>query len=381
MTMNKEQLINVIWGATLMGGGGGGSIQNGLQLLETYCEAHGEPKLELISYKDMAEGSYAAVTAGMGSPAAIEGHDFTPYAVNAFALLQDMAKRMGKELSYCIPVELGGFNTFVPMLISLLNGTPFVDADGAGRAVPALDTLLLHVNGCATSPLAMASDNNDKITIDLANAHDAKLAEKLGRDVCIEFGMKAGLSGWMVTKEDIEQRIVDGSITLVEKIGAICRKNIGTPEKIFEELEAANLVPVKKIAVGKVTKVESKTSGGFDYGLVTIEGDTGTYRIDFQNENLLLSKQKGGELVPVMTVPDITCMYCIDAVPESPAEPGMPLSNADVKVGMTVGLGVIKVNAKWFATNGTWWNVWKDYLDIINYHGPNIPFEEVGKEA
>ena len=375
--MHYEELVDVIWGATLMGGGGGGSIQNGLQLLDTYRKAHGEPELNLLSYQERDEKSEAAVTAGMGSPAAIEGHDFTPYAVNAFALLQDMAKRMGKELSCCIPVELGGFNTFVPMLISLLNGSPFVDADGAGRAVPALDTLLLHVNGCATSPLAMSNANNDKVTIELTDAHDAKLAEKLGRDVCIEFGMKAGLSGWMVTREDIEKRIVDGSITLVQKIGAICRKHLNDPEHIFAAIAAENIVPVKQVAVGKVTKVESKTSGGFDYGLVTIEGDTGTYRIDFQNENLLLSKRNGDAFVPIMTVPDITCMYCIKAMEGSPAQPGMPLSNADVKEGMEVGLGVIKVNKKWFVTDGTWWNVWKDYLDIVHYAGPNIPFEKV----
>ncbi|MED9781329.1 MAG: DUF917 family protein, partial [Peptococcaceae bacterium] len=58
---------------------------------------------------------------------------------------------------YTMPVEMGAFNTFAPMLISLMTGLPTLDADAAGRAVPGLDTLLSHINGGATSPLAMAT--------------------------------------------------------------------------------------------------------------------------------------------------------------------------------------------------------------------------------
>lgn len=378
--LNEEQIIDVIWGATLLGGGGGGSSQNGLDMLQAYKKSHDKVELELVTYNEMSDSSFAAVTAGMGSPAAIVGVDFSTYAIHAFELLQEMAKRQGKELNYCIPVELGGFNTFVPMLISLVKGIPFVDADGSGRAVPALETLLLNVNGCATSPLAMANEVNDKITIELADPYNAVLAEKLGRDVCIEFGMKAGLSGWMVTKNDIQKRIVDGSISLVEQIGHICRTTTNKMN-IFEEIRKRdNLVDVKIICKGQVVEVFTDTSGGFDYGHVIVNSNAGTYRIDFQNENLLLSRIRGDKCEPIMTVPDIICMYCIKPTKDSKVEPGMPLSNADVKKGMDIGLGIIKVNEKWFNDekgDKKWWTVWEEYLKRIDYTGENIPFEDV----
>ena len=63
------------------------------------------------------------------------GVDFSKYAANAFTLLQEVAARYGKDLQYNIPVELGGFSIFFPLLLSLITGFPTVDADGAGRAV------------------------------------------------------------------------------------------------------------------------------------------------------------------------------------------------------------------------------------------------------
>lgn len=374
--LNEEALINVIWGATLLGGGGGGSLQSGLDMLEAYKKAHPdkELKLELITYEEMEQSTYAAVTAGMGSPQAIIGLDFSKYAINAFELLQVMAKRENKELKYSIPVELGGFNTFVPMLISLVKGIPFIDADGAGRAVPALETLLLHVNGCATSPLAMANDVNDKITIELSDSYNAPLAEKLGRDVCIEFGMKSGLSGWMVTADDIRDKIVDGSISLVEKVGKLFRA-AEKKSNCLEDLAAAGIVNTKVIGKGKVVEVFTDVSGGFDYGYVLVAGEDGKeYKVDFQNENLLVSADN----MPLMTVPDIIGMYCIETLEGSLVKNGMPLSNADVQKGMIVGIGAIKVNEKWFkdaAGDKKWWTVWNECMEKIKYTGGHIPFE------
>lgn len=165
--LKEEQLIDVIWGATLMGGGGGGAMVGGTDLLDTYKKLHPEKPVELTLLEtcDMDPEAYGAVTAGMGAPTVLKNVDFSQYAVNAFNALKEMGAKMDppRKLEYSVPVELGGFNTFCPMLISLLNDIPFIDCDGAGRAVPALDTLLLHINGLDTSPLAMADGKNNKV--------------------------------------------------------------------------------------------------------------------------------------------------------------------------------------------------------------------------
>ena len=305
-TLTEQQMIDIIWGATLMGGGGGGSISSGMDLLNAYKRDHPDAKIEvdLITVDEM-KGGYAAATAGMGAPAAIVGVDFSKYAANAFSLLQEVAARHGKDLRYNIPVELGGFSIFFPLLLSLITEFKTVDADGAGRAVPALETLLLHVNGCPTSPIALANGVNDKITVELADSHNAPLAEKIGRDICGEFGNMVGISGWLVDKTDIENRIITGSITLCEKIGAIMRRANCPAEKLFEMLASEKLVQSKVVCVGDVTDIRVETHGGFDYGTLDVTDGTNSYRVNFQNENLLLQKKTDAGYEDLMTVPDL----------------------------------------------------------------------------
>lgn len=362
--LNEEQLIDVIWGATLMGGGGGGSASIGVALLETYKKLHPEKPVELalIEPGDMEAGSYAAVTAGMGAPTVLKTVDFSKYAVNAFNTLKEMAADMkpSRKLTYCFPVELGGFNTFCPMLISLLEGIPFIDADGAGRAVPALDTLLLHINGLDTSPLAMADDKDNQVCIKLKDPKDAPMGEEIGRWICTAFGQLSGLSGWMVTKDEILKSLPCGTVTLCEKIGhelRACAKNGGNA---FEVLSAAG-IECRYLTRGKVVKQENLQAKGFDYGKVYVQADDGEWIIYFQNENLLVAHD--GK--PIMTVPDITCYYN--------AATGEPLTNADISEGMDICLGAIKApDAWWYSAD--MFDVWKPFLSNVGYEGGNIPF-------
>lgn len=62
-------------------------------------------------------------------------------------------------------MELGGFNTFTPILSSMIEGIPMVDADGAGKAVPGLETVISHVNGLPTGPYVMGSIQGDAYVV------------------------------------------------------------------------------------------------------------------------------------------------------------------------------------------------------------------------
>ncbi len=374
--MYEQQIIDMIWGATLLGGGGGGSMQNGLDLLAKYKEAHPGPVTVIIcEAEDMNEGEYAAVTAGMGAPSAIQRTDFSAYATNAFVALQEMAAKMTppKNLKYSLAVEMGGFNTFVPMLISLVNNIPLIDADGAGRAVPALNTLLLHVNGCDTSPLAMANGDNDKINIELNDPRNAELAEEIGRHICMAFDMMSGLAGWMLQKEEIKNKIVTNSVTKAKDIGGVFRECIakGDVGNVLEALFERKIVEGKVICKGVVTGFETIQEEGFDRGEVFIsdfKDPLTSWQIDFQNENLLLSKFVGGAKIPYMTVPDIICMYDLKT--------GAPLTNADISLNMEVALGVLAVDDKWWL-NPSMFDVWRPLLARVGYTGENLPYRKL----
>jgi len=385
--LNEENMRDIIWGATLMGGGGGGSISSGTLLLDSYKDRHpGEVlDVEMIDATDMPANTYAAATAGMGAPAAIAGVDFSAWAANAFAVLRDLAARDGKTLAYNYPVELGGFSTFFPLLLSLQSGLPTVDCDGAGRAVPALETLLLNVNDCPTSPLGLANGDNDKITIELDNPLNAPTAEKIGRNISAAFGNMVGISGWLVDKNDIQNKICVGTISLSQQIGAILRRSNYPIANRFEALASELGMQVKIICKGRITDIHTETHGGFDYGTMTVRDDRQGYHgeqfsIKFQNENLVLSRVDTTGNEPLMTVPDLTCFYCIDPNGNDNATAGMPLSNADCRIGMDIALAVIKVDPKWFANPTSpmkWWDVWAECMRTAEYTGPYLSYDNV----
>lgn len=383
-TLEYKDIINVIWGATLMGGGGGGSMKNGLDMLKKYMYDHKlEPKdifIKLLDPKDLDPNAYAAVTAGMGAPTAIKDVDFSVYATNAFNLLSEMAAQMGRKITYSFAVELGGFNTFVPMLISLVQKIPFVDTDGAARAVPALNTLLLHVNGNDTSPLAMADGYEgttecDKVTISLKDPKNAEMAELLGRDILHDFGKNmSGLSGWMLKRDAIEKTLPAGTVTLCGKIGEILQDKLITQK--FSHLKSTGILDCREIARGKVTAGETKQGAGFDYGYVEVTDSPGgkVFRVDFQNENLVLS-EGGGKIGNVlMTAPDIIACYNFDT--------NQPLTNADFfdeqgkLIDQRVVMGVIKVSDRWWDTGYDRVNeIWKGYFANVKYTGDVVRYQ------
>lgn len=368
--LKEQDLVNVIYGATVLGAGGGGSATGGMDLLNKYKEMNpGKPiELTLLDPKEMDDDAYAAITAGMGSPKALLGKDFTPYAVNSFEALVDMAAKMGRKLKYCCAVEMGGFNTFVPMLISLLKGIPFIDAGGAARAVPALDTLLLHVNGLDTSPLAMADHKNNRLEIVLSDARDAKEAENIGRHICMAFGMISGLSGWMVTKKQIMEAIGNNTVTYAMSVGECLEayKSCGcTKGNVYDYLRDKGGLPSRGICTGRITKVETKTAGGFDYGVAIVAGEDGNeYKVLFQNENLAIFKND--EIL--MTVPDIISFY--------DKEKHMPLTNADTVEGQYVDIGIAKVDDRWWVQGEEAINkVWEPFFKNVEYTGKIVRFK------
>jgi len=391
-TLKYDDIVDVIYGATLMGGGGGGSMKNGLDMLHKYMDTQGlkpeDISLDMYTPDEMQDGAYAAVTAGMGAPTAIKDVDFSVYATNTFNLLKEMAAKLIDppcELGYSMAVELGGFNTFVPMLISLVQKIPFLDVEGAARAVPALTTLLFNVNGYDTSPLAMAdgfegTTDCDKVTIQLRDPRNAALAEKLGRDILVEFGQQmSGLSGWMLRKDEFDpKKLPYGSVDLSRRIGHVLRNT--SADDVFKML--GQFMTCRTYNTYEVIGGESGSGTGFDDGWIEFKNANNAYlKIVFQNENLVLSYKIGaGEYKPLMTAPDIICSFKIEG--------NEPLTNADyfvddkIIMGLKVKLGLIKVSETWWNTGYDNVNaIWKEYFANVKYDGDIIQYEKVNAEG
>jgi len=159
--------------------------------------------------------------------------------------------------------------------------------------------------------------------------------------------------------------------------GVVTRSlNVG---KAIREAKEAGKDPVKAVVEvvkgfeifrGTITKIETRTVGGFDFGRTVIEG-VGEYAgkklfIDFKNENMIVWDEKNE---PLAMVPDLVCLMTVD---------GTPLTNADTKEGMKVAVIGIPASEKW-RKHPKAFEVWKHILEKMGYTGEYIPIEKLIK--
>lgn len=170
----EQDIIEILYGATLLGAGGGGSLKQGLDMIQGLKDDGEQIELDLLDVSEMRDDAYAVMVAGLGSPVAMLDPDmprFGPDAVFAYRAFQKAFAAEGKKLEYLYSGEMGGFNTFTPMLVAILSDKDpakrikFVDADGNGRAVPELNTTINAFYDHPPKPMGMGSLYGDEIIV------------------------------------------------------------------------------------------------------------------------------------------------------------------------------------------------------------------------
>ncbi|HHX25030.1 MAG TPA: DUF917 family protein, partial [Firmicutes bacterium] len=61
----EKDLRDILYGATLLGAGGGGALRDGLRLLSDAASKY-EVKLEIVDPEEMEPGDYAVMVAAIG---------------------------------------------------------------------------------------------------------------------------------------------------------------------------------------------------------------------------------------------------------------------------------------------------------------------------
>lgn len=333
--LGKAELMEMLYGATFLGAGGGGSLHLGDRILNNLGKNH-KIEVEMLDISEMEDGAYGAMGAGLGSPKAITAPDISFIdVVNAFKGLQKEMEREGKPVKYIYSGEYGGLNTAMAMYISILTGCPLLDLDSNLRAVPELNTGLLPIFGYPPYPVVLSNVDGDTVVVRTADPNNSKGAEVIARQLCMAYNMKIGFSTWPVNREEIEKYLVPGSLTHAGKIG-----------KAILDAKAAGTDPVKQIAAvtemreicrGKIEKVDLVARDGFDFGTTTFDSDKGKVVVHFKNENMVVMDGTGNV---IMTVPESICLLELDTC--------TPLTNADVEEGMNVSLIALPAREPWW---------------------------------
>jgi hypothetical protein len=334
--VDKKSLNAIALGGAVLGSGGGGDPYVGRLMTQQSIEKSGGVKV--IDIESLPDDALILPIAMMGAPTVMV--EKFPSG-NEFAQLIPMIEKMlTKPVSAILCAEAGGLNSTIPFVAASKLGLPIIDGDAMGRAFPELQMVTFTLGGISATPMAMVDEKGNGCTFDtISNVW----TEKLARAITIQMGGSAMCSLYPVTAKQCKDYLIRGSLSLIHHIGNIIEKHsFNAYEILVKELNGKHLFQ------GRVRDVERRTEGGWNRGIVKLEGiDEFVNRdakIDFQNEFLVAME---GDTV-LATTPDLICVF--------DSNTGAPVTAETIKYGLAVNVLGLPCNPIWQS---------KEALDMI----------------
>lgn len=303
--LTAADLPDLARGATLLGTGGGGDPYIGKMLVE---QVLGDRTITILDPDDLAVDQFVIPTAQMGAPTVMV--EKIPAGTEPTLSLRILEEHLGRRADATMPIECGGINSMIPLVVAAETGLPVVDADGMGRAFPELSMETFAVYGVHGSPLALAGERGERVIID--TGEDDRQMEWLARAVTIRLGGVGHIAEYAMSGADVRRTAVPRTLSMALALGRAirhAREEHRSPFAAIADVLSTTLYShVRELCVGKVVDVERRTTEGFAKGRALIAPVAGTARepfeITFQNENLVA--RHGGEVVAI--VPDLICV-------------------------------------------------------------------------
>lgn len=342
--LNKQDMIDILYGCAVLGTGGGGSLKEGLEIMQPDFDAGRE--LLLAKIEEIPDDKYVATTYGCGAPAA-DGqqedvaykklpHIKCPASELAFRSLEEY---LGEKIYVVSSTELGGSNTAEALHTACLLGIPIADGDPAGRSVPELQHSSYYIYNKSISPLAVASNFGDVVI--LKDVVDDFRAEEIVRALAVASGDVVGVCDHPMRGIEYKNSIIPGAISYSLQIGKILREAKELAEDVSTKI--AEKMNGKVAFRGNVTKMPWECRDGFNFGKIFIEGKGQflgeIYEILFKNENY--ASYKNGEID--VTVPDLICMI---------GGNGNPITTPNFEVGDDINVLILPAPEVWKTDKG-----------------------------
>ncbi|WP_312095983.1 DUF917 domain-containing protein [Niallia sp.] len=333
--LNEEAIENIAVGAAFLGTGGGGDPYIGKMMALSAIKENGP--VQLLSPEEVENDDFFIPAAMMGAPSVLiekfpKGDEFV-------RVFQKLGQYLNKEVKGTFPMEAGGVNSMIPIVVAAQLGLPLIDCDGMGRAFPELQMVTFHLNGVSSTPMAIT---DEKGNIGIMETIDNKWTERIARVATVEMGASSLVSIYPCTGEQLKKYSVKNIITLSEQIGEIIRSNDEDETiKLRELLEITNGY---HLFDGKIIDVDRNTKGGFNRGCVTLDGLENylgeKVQVFFQNENLVA--EKNGK--PLAMTPDLICLVDLETL--------NPITTESLKYGKRVRLLALPADPQWRSEKG-----------------------------
>ncbi|QAT42167.1 DUF917 domain-containing protein [Aminipila luticellarii] len=345
--LTQENIIDILYGCTVLGTGGGGNLEDGIAVMEQDFKEGKE--LYLASLDELPDEAYIATPYCCGAPAALDAeedekykelpHIGYPASILAFRSLEEY---FGEKFFAVSSTELGGANTAEALHTACQLGIPLMDGDPAGRSVPELQHSSYFVKNKPINPMTVATEYGDVVI--LKDVVDDFRAEEIARSIACVSGAMVGVADHPMKGKDYKESIIPNAISYAMKIGEELRK-ARESGKDGEGVAGAiaDAVEGKVLFKGSVEKTPWEQTGGFNIGEIYLTGtDTYAgekYKIWFKNENIIAYRNDQIDV----TAPDLICMIGAD---------GIPVTSPNFQKGMEINVLVLPSPDIWKTKEG-----------------------------
>jgi uncharacterized protein len=274
-----EQIVEfAVYGGAILGGGGGGKIEDGLQIGRLALEV-GQPVLKTA--EEMADEDLLVTVSLVGAPAAKGQYVKPVHYVKAMELL---ASKLDRPIQGIITNENGAGTTVNGWFQSAMTGLPVVDLPCNGRAHPTGTMGSLNLTEMPTyiSHQAAIGGKGDKY-VEMLITGSLDITAKAVRQLSIDAGGLVAVARNPITVGYAKKNGAKGAISQAITVGKALLSNKGESaiEAVVSELGGSI------VTEGTVTACTLETIGGFDVGKITIED---CYDMTFWNEYMTIEK-------------------------------------------------------------------------------------------
>lgn len=366
MIFNEQIIDDIALGATVLGTGGGGDPYSGALMAKVAIRNADKP-VQLIPLQDVNDEWMTVPCSMIGAPTvSIEKINSSEQMLTAF---EAMEAALSETIQATFPIEVGGFNSLIPILVAAQKGIPVIDCDAMGRAFPESQMVTFYLDDLPSAPNTLADEKGNKVTL---YPIDGMWSERLARPITEKMGGSAAICDYSMRGKTLKQSALGATLTKAMQIGEAIRTANHAGENAVDAV--LNIVGGHRLISGKIIDIERTTNGGFVTGGVILEKlkhaplqvDYDNVYVHFQNELLLAHKGKTAQAISeqnlLASTPDLISIL--------DHESGHPITTEQLRYGQRVDLIAYPCDSKWRSPKG---------IDVVGpkYFGYGIEYQTI----
>jgi hypothetical protein len=309
----------------VLAAGAGGDLQLALLMARLAVEARGP--VPIVALDDLPDDALVVPCGLVGAPQLANERIFS--GDEGRVLIRAQEALHGSRVGALMCLEAAGPNGLLAVMWAARAGVPLVDADGAGRAFPALEQRAMHVAGVPAGPAVLTDGRDNVLAIHTA---DDDATTRLARSIAAGLGGFCAAAAYAMSARRARTAVVAGAISRAVALG----EAIGALEQRLEPAAVAEALGARMLIEGRVTDLQRSSA--------TIDGTAGDagrqVRIEMQSE-FLVALEDGAVTA---AVPDLIAVLDADSA--------TPIASETLRRGDRVAVLAAPAHDVWWTERG-----------------------------